>query len=286
MCRLVLMNKNGEREIEKKYGLINYFDYLEQSYGGHGNGISLLRNGKVILLQKGVNLTVRDISRIIKKINYDWCIFHTRYASVGAKTDKNCHPFMIGTEVMAMNGTESSEKLLIKSRDITDTEAILCVKEKFNLEIPALKNLSGIYVGFSKGNPYVVANNTRNIKLMFNKDNNSIVFASEFPDKLKNNIYAAKGTFIWNNGSINMDNFREYVKEKTVIFEPEFNNMNFSQTTFDEIDNINEKFTDDIYFNEYIKDELEEYKKQVIEEYEQEEKLRTLAKERMWKDAA
>lgn len=37
MCRLVLMNKQGEKEIEKQYGLTNYFKYLEDKLGGHGN---------------------------------------------------------------------------------------------------------------------------------------------------------------------------------------------------------------------------------------------------------
>lgn len=37
MCRLVLMNKNGEKEIEKKYGLYNFLKFLEDQMGGHGN---------------------------------------------------------------------------------------------------------------------------------------------------------------------------------------------------------------------------------------------------------
>ena len=52
MCRLVLMNKNGEKEIEKNYGLTEFLSYLERSFGGHGNGVSLLKDGKVICLQK------------------------------------------------------------------------------------------------------------------------------------------------------------------------------------------------------------------------------------------
>lgn len=37
MCRIVLMNKQGEKEIEEIYGLANYFKYLEEQLGGHGN---------------------------------------------------------------------------------------------------------------------------------------------------------------------------------------------------------------------------------------------------------
>lgn len=233
MCRLVLMNKNGEKEIEKTYGLSSYLKYLEDKFGGHGNGVALLRKGKVIYLEKGVKLTVKEIANTIRKKDYDWCIFHTRLASIGSKRDSNCHPFMIGTEVMAMNGTERTEELLTKAKDITDTEAILSIKEKFNLEIPVLKNLSSIFVGFTKGKPYVVANNTRNIQLMYKKNDKSIVFASEFPDKLKKNIYDANKEFIWNGDEIDLSNFKMHKKKK----QEKFKQITFSDfQEFDEIE--------------------------------------------------
>lgn len=284
MCRLVLMNKNGEKEIEKKYGLTEFLSYLERSFGGHGNGVALLKNEKVICFKKGVNLSVKEISNIIKKNNYDWCIFHTRLASVGSKSDKNCHPFMIGTEVMAMNGTERTEKLLTKAKDITDTEAILKVKEKFGLEVPALKNLSSIFVGFSKGKPYVVANNTHNIKLLYKKNNNSIVFASEFPDKFKDNIYAPKEEFVWNNGPIGMSNFKKYVKEISTRFNPSyFDTRRYGQTSFAEFDD--DALSEDLYYQEYLR-ELEEYERQELLEYEQEQRYEKMLKEGMMEDAA
>ena len=66
MCRLVLMNKQGEKEIESIYGLSKYFKYLEDQLGGHGNGYSLMKNGRVIDFNKGVKLDVRDIANKIK----------------------------------------------------------------------------------------------------------------------------------------------------------------------------------------------------------------------------
>ena len=56
MCRVLLMNKQGEKEIEKTYGLDKYLKYLEKQMGGHGNGFALMKNGKIIKLEKGVNL--------------------------------------------------------------------------------------------------------------------------------------------------------------------------------------------------------------------------------------
>lgn len=251
MCRLILMNKNGEKEIERNYGLTSYLEYLENSFGGHGNGVALLRNGKVVYFSKGVKLSVKEISNVIRKRKYDWCIFHTRLASVGSKSDKNCHPFMIGKEVMAMNGTERTEELLTKAKDITDTEAILSVKEKFNLEIPVLKNLSSIFVGFSKGKPYVVANNTRNIKLLYKKKDNSIVFASDFPEKMKKNIYDAKSCFIWNDDTIDMDIFKKHKKVRAIKF-----NQSFYDEDYDTLPFYDEDYRD--LYEQYYQMELAE----------------------------
>lgn len=214
MCRLVLMNKNGEREIEKSYGLCNFLKFLEDQMGGHGNGYALMKKGRIIALDKGVKLNVKEIARVLRKSNYDWCIFHTRLASVGSKCDENCHPFRRGTEVIAMNGTEHSVGLVSNVKEITDTEAILDLKVMYKWEIPALKNLKSIFVGFSKGKPYVVADNTYNIKLLNNKKNDAIVFASDFPDKMKKNIYEPKKCFIWNDGPIDMNGFKKHKKKK------------------------------------------------------------------------
>ena len=54
MCRVLLMNKQAEKEIEKTYGLDRYLKYLEKQMGGHGNGFALMKNGKIIKLEKGV----------------------------------------------------------------------------------------------------------------------------------------------------------------------------------------------------------------------------------------
>lgn len=48
-------------------------------------GFALLKNRKVIKVEKGVNLDVRDIARVLKKNNYDWALFHTRLASIRRK---------------------------------------------------------------------------------------------------------------------------------------------------------------------------------------------------------
>ena len=202
MCRVVLMNKQGEKEIEKVYGLERYLRYLEKQLGGHGNGYSLLKNNKIIKLEKGINLDVRDIADTLKKTSYDWALFHTRLASIGSTCDENCHPFKRENTILAMNGTEHSVGFLSKVTEMTDTEAILEIMSKYNLGLAALRNFSSIFMGFYNGKPFVVANNISNIKVLNNKNINAIVFASSFPSKFSWNIYEPTEKFTWYSGKL------------------------------------------------------------------------------------
>ena len=202
MCRVLLMNKKGENEIEKIYGLEKYLIYLENQLGGHGNGFALLKDNKLIKFEKGVNLDVRDIARSIKETSYDWCLFHTRYASIGEKIDSNCHPFKRGDTIMAMNGTERSVEFISKIKGITDTEAILDLMSKYNLGLTALQRFSSIFMGFYKGKPFVVADNTLNIEILNNENNGALIFASRFPKKLNYNIFEPEDFFTWNGGRL------------------------------------------------------------------------------------
>ena len=101
-----------------------------------------------------------------------------------------------------MNGTEHSVDFLSKTIDITDTEAILETMDKYNLGLAALKNFSSIFMGFLKGNPFVVADNTVSIKVLNNNKTKALVFASDFPAKFTSNIYEATERFTWYNGRL------------------------------------------------------------------------------------
>ena len=59
------MNKEGEKQIDMQYGLDKYLKYLEKQLGGHGNGYALMKDGKVIKFEKGVNLDVRLIYFVV-----------------------------------------------------------------------------------------------------------------------------------------------------------------------------------------------------------------------------
>ena len=134
-------------------------------------GFALMKNKKVIKLEKGVNLGVRNIAKTLRNTDYDWALFHTRLASMGDICNQNCHPFKQNNIIMAMNGTERTVSFLSKIKEITDTEAILETINKYNLSLGALKNFSSIFMGFFNEKPFVVADNTYNIKILNNKKN-------------------------------------------------------------------------------------------------------------------
>lgn len=46
-------------------------------------GFALMKNKKIIKVEKGVNLDVRNIAKILRNTDYDWALFHTRFASMG-----------------------------------------------------------------------------------------------------------------------------------------------------------------------------------------------------------
>lgn len=183
-------------------------------------GFALLKNNKVVKMEKGLHLDVRDIALTVKNLDYDWCLFHTRLATVGSKNDNNCHPFIRKDTVLAMNGSEPSVGFISKPLDTTDTEMILDIISKYNLSINVLKNFTSIFMGFNNGIPFVVANNTQRIKLLKSKTSKAIVFASNFPAIFKEDIYIPKEKFIWKGEKI-PNVFKKYIRKpkKTAVLE-------------------------------------------------------------------
>lgn len=202
MCRLLLMNKQAEKEIEKIYGLEKYLTYLEKQLGGHGNGYLLVKDRKIISYCKGIELTTKEIANKFKRIDYDWAIFHTRLATIGEKNDKNCHPFLKKGIALAMNGTESSVKFVSDTTKMTDTESILDLIVKYNLGVDVLQNFNSIFVGIQKGKPFVVANDIVRMKILKNNYTKALAFASTFPNEFEKNIFEPVEPFFWNGGKI------------------------------------------------------------------------------------
>ena len=193
MCRLAMMNNAGIRYIENKYGLENLFDHLERQLGGHGNGICFIYNDGSYFIRKGVKLTNKDIAEeVLMKINHlKWIIYHTRLASIGVISDRNCHPFENNGRVMAMNGTE--REYTVVNKNLTDTENILIATKNIT---KGTREYGSVFLGYENGK--VFANkNYGSLEYMPCK-NGGRVFASTFPMEyyIRDTIYEAPQHFV------------------------------------------------------------------------------------------
>lgn len=235
MCRVTIFNRNGFQEIENRMGLDNYFQYLIDAQGGHGNGIAL-SNGSRVEIIKGRGFTAEEAAFIVRKRKYwTWGLFHTRRASAGSICDENCHPFRIKDTVLAMNGHESGFASLAEYWKITDTETLLRIAVKMNLPIPYIfTHFSSVFMGFHKGRAFVVSSRILCDLEVLHKEK-SIVFASQFPEEWED-VYETSGKFFWFGGRLPelkkkkkkekitwkiYDRIKEYCSDYTAIFRRE-----------------------------------------------------------------
>lgn len=192
MCRLAMMDNKGIRYIQREYGLENLFNHLERQLGGHGNGICFIYNDGSYYIHKGVELTNEEITEeILSKIrNLKWIIYHTRLASVGAISNRNCHPFENNGRVMAMNGTERNYTVI--NNKLTDTENILLSSTNI---LEDTKKYNSVFLGYENGK--VFANRNFGSLQFIPCKNGGKVFASSFPTDFYeyNDIYIAPKYF-------------------------------------------------------------------------------------------
>lgn len=193
MCRLAMMNNAGIRHIEENYGLDNLFNYLEEQLGGHGNGICFIYNNGSYFIRKGVKLSNEEIAEeVLMKINHlKWIIYHTRLASIGSISDKNCHPFNNEGRVMAMNGTERNYS--IADKNLTDTENILITTNNITKDT---RKYRSVFLGYENGK--VFANRNCGSLQYIPCKNNGRIFASSFPTEFytRETVYEAPEHFI------------------------------------------------------------------------------------------
>ena len=193
MCRLAMMNNKGIRYIEENYGLENLFDYLERQLGGHGNGICFIYNDGSYFIRKGVELTNAEIAEeVLMKIKHiKWIIYHTRLASVGSISDRNCHPFNNNGRVLAMNGTERNYTIANKS--LTDTENILITTNNIT---KGTREYHSVFLGYENGK--VFANKNYGRLEYIPCENGGRVFASTFPIEyyVREMVYEAPQHFV------------------------------------------------------------------------------------------
>lgn len=264
MCRLALWNKAGERYINGVYGLEEFMLYLENECGGAGNGVAVIKNGKVRFMKKGVEYTCRDIASKIRLMDYDYCIFHTRVPSVGAKTDANCHPYRDGDNLLCMNGTERDFKGVADVLGITDTEAVFQVAMKFNVDLIDIcsKECESTFIGltdrnFNKGTVFITAKDKAWSGIQCVCRDNIILFASTLPKKFTDRCRPKKYPFVWKDymgSNFPMEQVRSETGSITVYTRPSrYENMTrvltkgWDDVAMDEEENF-------LNYNDYSKD--------------------------------
>lgn len=208
MCRVFLANREGLKELEKRYGVNKFFDYLEKACGGHGNGVAIIKNGIVVSSAKGVDVTNKEIVKLINEVgDYDWVMYHTRVTSKGKTCDEQCHPFINkkGTFALEMNGTETDYGKIGTLLGTSDTDAIFRIYGALDIDVSTLKNLDSRFIGLKNGkifftNPKQSGYYSQSLYKLKTKDKNAIVVASEFPDKELPSV-KIKGQYYWEEGT-------------------------------------------------------------------------------------
>ena len=191
MCRIVLSNRQGISALVTEldsfrqcHTLSSYLRNLELWNGGSGNGLALVKNRKLVFLEKGVDYPVAEIAEALISRDYDWALFHTRQAtSIESVNDENCHPFLAEGEhalLMAMNGNENGfDDLRRVFGRITDTEFITRMIARMDLPIPhILSCFQSNTAGFYDGRPFVSKGDRQLLKY---RNKEALVFASDFP---------------------------------------------------------------------------------------------------------
>lgn len=179
---------NGSRFTRETYpqGIEDLLFDLEVSFGGHGNGLVLIKDKQLVTYKKGVDFSVEESANLMLTLDYDWAIWHTRLASAGKQNDANCHPFVHVDDdgnilVWAMNGTEmSTVKIAAMLGDITDTEVCGLMVAKLGLPIPeGFKAWHSVFVGVYNDIPFAFKGTGDLCKWLPDKD--TVLFASELP---------------------------------------------------------------------------------------------------------
>ena len=189
MCRLLIGTSRAIQAYDKRQNLQTLLVHLEKQCGGHGSGVSFHKNGTIIFTRKGVSFTAVDATKAIRRFGYghsDFIVFHTRIASIGAISDRLCHPYTTATDSMTMNGTLSEFKGIANALNTTDTEVVFNLLKGLPLSqvLDALTSLSAVFVGSAQGKPYAVRNGGSLEEWRPNRlQDRDYLFASSFPKR-------------------------------------------------------------------------------------------------------
>lgn len=193
MCRLALFNRQAAELLANWQALEYIFGRLEESFGGHGNGIGALWEDGRVKMQKGLRLTTSKAAQGINRYaeqGAEWMLFHTRRASSSAIADRHCHPFRYGQLMLAHNGHDQTFARLGKAAYITDTECITRAWARIHFPLSGLAELSGVFIGFHQAAPFVVkGHSSSDLIAALHRETGAVLFASEIPSFLAEGVF-------------------------------------------------------------------------------------------------
>lgn len=161
MCRLLLGKKETILRYNEKYNILKLLDHLVNELGGHGNGLVLIKDRKIIYYRKGIRYYTDEVYKSMISKDYDYCIFHTRLASIGEISDENCHPFVYNNSCICMNGTMTEYNRYLIKDNITDTEYLFNkIKDISDIYkvVSILQKKKPSFIGCVDGRVYLVKN--------------------------------------------------------------------------------------------------------------------------------
>jgi hypothetical protein len=203
MCRLALMNANILQVLSQQ-DLANLFMYLEKVQGGDGNGVAALwQETARVKIRKGITLTTAQAAQHLvafSQAQADWLLYHTRLASSGHPTTRNCHPFQAGKLALAHNGHDKTWASLGRRLGITDSEFITRMWGRLSLPLETLMNVEGVFLGFHGSFPFVVKSRYfTDLVLAVNRSAGALLFVSQLPQVYRNRFdeVIELGHFMW-----------------------------------------------------------------------------------------
>lgn len=183
MCRIAFFPGNTVHHKWTQW----FMGWLESRLGGHGNGVGFWDDETPVVV-KGVSATPGELVEVAEGPT----LFHTRLATVGTVSDKNCHPFVVGDGIYCHNGSFFGYRAIrrwMEKRevtlpdDVTDSLVLATYAELFVSDFKKLlRSRFGVLARLGSDGRLLVVITNYSFAMGRLFDTGEIVYASEFPD--------------------------------------------------------------------------------------------------------